>query len=99
MNRFRTSLATINRELAYYRALATHGRTPRLAKWLLGGALAYLISPFDLIPDFVPLLGQIDDLLVVPILIWLALRLIPAEVKRECRAGRGLSDPSDLGAE
>jgi uncharacterized membrane protein YkvA (DUF1232 family) len=72
-------------ELAYYRALFTHPRTPRVSRWLLGGAIAYLLSPIDIIPDFIPVLGQLDDLLIVPGLIYAALALIPASVKTECR--------------
>jgi uncharacterized membrane protein YkvA (DUF1232 family) len=76
----------IGNELGYYRALMSHPRTPRLAKWLIGLAVAYFVSPIDLIPDAIPVLGQLDDLLIVPGLIYLALRMIPAEVKSECRA-------------
>lgn len=47
---------------------------------------AYAFSPIDLIPDFVPVLGYLDDLLLVPIGLWLALRLIPPEVLAEHRA-------------
>ncbi len=79
-------MARIRREISFYRALLRHRRTPRASRWLLGAALAYLVSPVDLIPDAIPILGQLDDLLVVPGLIGLALALIPAEVKRECRA-------------
>lgn len=82
----RRALDRARREAAYYRALLRHPHTPRAARWLLGGALAYLVSPMDLIPDGIPILGQLDDLLIVPTLIAIALRLVPASVKRECRA-------------
>lgn len=48
-------------------------------------AVAYALSPIDLIPDFIPVLGYLDDLLIVPLLIWLALKLIPIEVMRQAR--------------
>ena len=78
-------LDRVKREMAYYRALFTHSRTPRLSRWLLGGALAYLVSPIDIIPDFIPVLGQLDDLLIVSSLVYAALAFIPASVKAECR--------------
>jgi uncharacterized membrane protein YkvA (DUF1232 family) len=76
----------LKRELGYYRCLIAHPKTPKLARFLLGGAVAYFLAPIDLIPDFVPVLGQLDDLLIVPGLIWLALRLVPAQVTAACRA-------------
>lgn len=72
-------------ELAYYRRVLRHPRTPRAAKLLLGAAVAYVVSPIDLIPDFIPALGHLDDLVVLPLLVWLALRLIPKDVLEECR--------------
>ena len=56
-----------------------------LAKVLLGTAIGYLLLPFDLIPDFIPVIGQLDDLLIVPGLIYLALRMISDEVMAEYR--------------
>lgn len=82
----------IKRELAVYRLIVRHPRTPRAARWLLGLAAAYLLSPVDLIPDFIPVLGQLDDLIVVQLLVWLALRLVPREVVAECRAA-ALNEP------
>lgn len=65
-----------------------------MARWLLGLALAYLVSPIDLIPDCVPVIGYLDDLIVVPLLVVMALRLVPADVLAECRAQ---SRPTDAG--
>jgi len=70
--------------LSYYRAIYEHPRTPRLSKVLLWVAIAYLASPIDIIPDFVPILGQLDDMVIVPLLLFLALRMIPGEVAAEC---------------
>ena len=61
-------------------------RTPLGAKLLAGLIAAYALSPIDLIPDFIPVLGYLDDLLLVPAGIWLAVRLIPAELLEEFRA-------------
>lgn len=72
-------------EFALYRLLAYHPHTPRLAKWLLMLAIGYVLMPFDLIPDFIPVLGQLDELVIVPGLIYLALRLVPDKIVAECR--------------
>ena len=61
-------------------------RTPWLAKALGVFVVAYALSPIDLIPDFIPVLGFVDDALLLPGLIWLAVRLIPSQVLDESRA-------------
>lgn len=61
-------------------------RTPIGAKLLAGAVAAYALSPIDLIPDFIPVLGYLDDLIIVPAGIWLALKLIPSELMDELRA-------------
>jgi len=61
-------------------------RTPWAARILGALVVAYLFSPFDLIPDFVPILGYVDDVLIVPFGLWLTIRLIPADVMQEMRA-------------
>lgn len=61
-------------------------RVPRRAKILAGLVLAYAVSPIDLIPDFIPVLGQLDDLILVPLGLWLALRMVPPPVLAELRA-------------
>lgn len=73
------------RELRVYRLALKDPRTPRLAKILLGLAIGYVLLPFDLIPDFIPVLGHLDELVIVPGLIFLALKLIPADVVAACR--------------
>jgi uncharacterized membrane protein YkvA (DUF1232 family) len=82
----KTLYQDFKRELTVYRLVAKHERTPRVSKWLLGAAIGYLLLPFDLIPDFIPIIGQVDDVLIVPGLVWLALRRIPPDVIEECRA-------------
>ena len=64
---------------------ATHRQTPAAAKFICAMAVAYALSPLDLVPDFIPVIGYIDDIILVPALIALALRLIPDEVMEECR--------------
>lgn len=62
-----------------------HPGTPWFAKLLAAFVVAYALSPIDLIPDFIPVLGYLDDALLLPGLIWLNIRLIPADVLEECR--------------
>ena len=62
-----------------------HPDTPWFAKLLAAFVVAYALSPIDLIPDFVPVLGYLDDVLLLPGLIWLNIRLIPPAVREECR--------------
>lgn len=61
-------------------------RTPWYAKGLILFIVAYALSPMDLIPDFVPVLGYLDDLIIIPGGIWLAIRMIPPDVLVEARA-------------
>jgi len=93
---------TIKRELQVYRTVIADDRTPRAARILLGAAIGYLLLPFDLIPDAIPLLGQLDDLLIVPGLFWLAMRLIPHEVIEQARQTAALDEhvhTEDLGSQ
>lgn len=60
-------------------------RTPWYAKALGGFVVAYALSPIDLIPDFVPVLGYVDDVLLLPLLIWIAVKWVPQDVLHDCR--------------
>jgi uncharacterized membrane protein YkvA (DUF1232 family) len=94
--RFAEIQRAVKRRLAVYRAIYADKRTPRLARWLLWGALLYLATPIDIIPDFIPVLGYLDDLLIVPGLIYLALRLVPQAVYSEHADAIAPPPPSDL---
>lgn len=78
-------ISKIKLELSYYKALSQDPHVPKISKWLLVAAIAYLLSPIDIIPDFIPILGQLDDLVLVPAMVWLAVFLIPVAVKARIR--------------
>lgn len=65
--------------------VARHPGTPWYAKLLVAAVVAYALSPVDLIPDFIPVLGYLDDLVLLPMGIALAIRLVPPAVLAECR--------------
>lgn len=73
------------REIKVYQLVLRDPRTPTRAKVFLGMAVGYFLSPVDIIPDFIPILGQIDDAFIVPALLWLAKISVPAEVMEDCR--------------
>jgi uncharacterized membrane protein YkvA (DUF1232 family) len=79
-------LTRIRREIRAVTLAAKHPRTPKGAKWLAGALVAYALSPIDLIPDFIPVLGHLDDAIVLPIGVWLLWRMVPSDVRAECRA-------------
>lgn len=86
LHRLRDAARRLKRELTALVFVARDPRTPWHAKLLLAIVLAYAASPIDLIPDFVPVFGYLDDLLLLPLGIWLALRLIPPQVMIDARA-------------
>jgi uncharacterized membrane protein YkvA (DUF1232 family) len=73
-----------NETIALYHS-AKDPRTPWYAKALVFLVVAYSLSPIDLIPDFIPVLGYLDDLIIIPLGIALAIRMIPPEVLAEAR--------------
>ncbi|MFM7698870.1 MAG: YkvA family protein [Limnohabitans sp.] len=61
-----------------------HPQTPWMVKSITAVALAYALSPIDLIPDFIPVLGYLDEALLLPAMVWLAVQCLPQTVKDEC---------------
>ena len=86
LKRMQTLARSIKTEVTVYVRIMRHRRTPWIAKALLMVAFGYLAMPFDLIPDFIPLVGHLDDVIIVPALIFLALAIVPREVVAECRS-------------
>jgi uncharacterized membrane protein YkvA (DUF1232 family) len=76
---------SFKRELTIYQRVLTDSRTPIQAKIFLGLAVGYLCMPFDLIPDFIPVIGHLDDVIIVPALVYLGLRFVPPELVAEHR--------------
>lgn len=75
----------LKQEFEVYRLVLKHPQTPLVAKLFLGLAVGYLLLPFDLIPDFIPVLGQLDDVVIIPVLVYIALLFIPKDIIQSCR--------------
>mgnify|MGYP001140468227 CR=1 FL=1 len=86
MRRIRKWAKTLKLELQALAIATQDPRTPRIARLLMLLTVAYALSPIDLIPDAIPVLGLLDDLILVPFGIWLALKATPACVIEEARA-------------
>ena len=76
----------LKRQAAAMKFALQDPRTPRAAKLLGAAFMAYLLSPIDLIPDFIPVIGQLDDIVLVPAGFYLVWRMIPREVWRDAQA-------------
>jgi uncharacterized membrane protein YkvA (DUF1232 family) len=76
----------LKRETFTLYLVCRHPRVPWYAKFLAFIVVGYALSPIDLIPDFIPVLGYLDDLILIPLGIMLVIRLVPADVVAECRA-------------
>ncbi len=77
----------LRRQLQFLKAVWKDPRTPWYAKAVLAATVGYALSPIDLIPDFIPVVGYLDDLVIVPLGLLLAWLLVPREVWREHRTG------------
>jgi uncharacterized membrane protein YkvA (DUF1232 family) len=73
------------KEFRYYTILILDKRISKVPRYLLTAAMVYLLSPLDLIPDFIPIIGKLDDLIIVSILTVIANRFISKDIKKEAR--------------
>lgn len=80
-----TLLKRFKKELKLYQRVLKDPRTPKWSKLFLGLAVAYALNPIDIIPDFIPVLGYLDDAVIIPLLIFIAIKLIPKEIIQEHR--------------
>lgn len=92
LGRLRATAARLALEVRALAGALGDPRVPLLARFVLLLVVAYALSPIDLVPDFIPVLGMLDELLVLPLGIWLALRLIPPALLEEHR--RRAADPA-----
>ncbi len=85
-DRWHERVRGLKREVAAIGYAARDPRTPWLARLLILAIVAYAVSPIDLIPDFIPVLGFVDELLLLPVALMLAVRMIPADAMADARA-------------
>jgi uncharacterized membrane protein YkvA (DUF1232 family) len=83
--KLRTTGSRFKREIEVYQLVRRDKRTPKMAKVLLALAVGYALLPFDIIPDFIPVVGHLDDFIIIPALLWLARKVIPNEVMADCQ--------------
>jgi uncharacterized membrane protein YkvA (DUF1232 family) len=86
LEQIKTWARRLKLEIATLYFVCRHRGTPWPVKLLGVLVVAYALSPVDLIPDFIPVLGFLDEAILLPALIWLGVRLTPAPVLAECRA-------------
>ncbi len=92
--RWRTFVRTLKRDIVALVYAYRDPRTPWPARVVAVGVVAYALSPLDLIPDPIPILGYLDDLILLPLGIWLCLRLIPPGVMADARQRAETSPPA-----
>jgi len=85
MQRLKTWARALKRDVMTLWFALKHPDTPWYARVLAAVITAYALSPIDLIPDFIPVLGYLDDLIIVPAGVWLLLRIVPEPVLIDCR--------------
>lgn len=85
LQRLKEIAGKLKAEFDFYRRLQQHPQTPLLAKALLWLTIGYLLLPFDLIPDFLSVVGQLDEVVIIPLLLYWAVKLTPKAVLNECR--------------
>jgi uncharacterized membrane protein YkvA (DUF1232 family) len=93
LDRIKTWARALKRDSRAVYLAARDPRVPWYAKLLAIAVAGYALSPIDLIPDFIPVIGYLDDLVLVPLGIWLVIALVPREIMVECRARAGDASP------
>jgi uncharacterized membrane protein YkvA (DUF1232 family) len=86
LERLKTWAAVLKREALVLWFASRDPRAPWYAKWLAVFIVAYALSPIDLIPDFIPIIGYLDEIILLPGAIWLVLKLMPRQVLVDSRA-------------
>ena len=86
MGRLSTWAKALKRDVMTLWFALRHPQTPWYVRGFAGVLTAYALSPIDLIPDFIPILGYLDDLIIVPAGVWLLLRMVPNQVLIDSRA-------------
>lgn len=76
---------TVLAEARALRLVLNDPRTPRRTRWIVTAALLYVVSSSDFIPGFLRVLRDIDDLFVIPVVLWIALRTVPHDIMADCR--------------
>lgn len=89
LENWRAKVKALQHEIVAIALAARDPRTPWAARLLVLAIVAYAVSPIDLIPDFIPVLGLLDDLLLLPAALYLALRMIPADAMTAARVRAG----------
>ena len=95
MGKFSEKAAEINMLINAMYIAMKRSDTPLYAKLAGGLCVWYALSPLDLVPDFIPVLGAVDDVIVLPFLMWLSVKLMPEDILEECKAQAKSLDPSD----
>ncbi|MEX1376204.1 MAG: DUF1232 domain-containing protein [Eubacteriales bacterium] len=85
LNKIKTKAKELKSNVLALYLASRHPCTPLFAKILTGLIVAYALSPIDLIPDFIPVLGLLDDIILLPLGIYIAIRMIPNDVLEQCR--------------
>ncbi|MBQ3587448.1 MAG: DUF1232 domain-containing protein [Oscillospiraceae bacterium] len=86
MSGFKEKTSEINKKIGAMYIAMKRSDTPLYSKLACGLFVYYALSPLDLIPDFIPVLGALDDFIILPFLMWLAVKLVPRDIMEECTA-------------
>ena len=86
MSKFKDKTSEINKKIGAMYIAMKRSDTPLYAKLACAMCVWYALSPLDLVPDFIPVLGAVDDIVIMPFLIWLSIKLMPADIMAECEA-------------